>query len=536
MGIEKTHGRNYDLSRLLNAIDAGKIVLPEFQRDFLWDAPAVKQLIATCLNGWPVGSLLLLPGKSRIFFKTRLFESATTTASSIDLVVLDGQQRLTSLFQALRGRGDFRYGIKYQLLRNDQSIEQLEDAIFSLPVARWLKKYPDSSAEFADGVIPVTALSDAGSFYGWRDKAVPAAAEGVRSDLADLYVDQLSGLDRYEVPAVVIDDDVHPEAIARIFERVNRLGQPLSTFDLMVAKSFAEDFNLRDEWDKVQEDDPLLSNFLGGDGLPILSVIALNIRASVRQNDVLALTGASVRDYWGPAAKALGEAIRFLQRELFVWTPDWLPYRVLLPILGGLALNRKLHVNSDEIKKWYWGCILAGRYDVASNTRAVEDYARLEQGAPDASRSITLARDTFYAVNRRQYGALHRGILALIAANGPLDPAQSQEPVTVSESLESSSEGPHTVSYISSSVEKWGVRGDYLTLGLLITARKPGRGENVIDLDELNTAVLLSQALPGDSPELSIEQCFESRLESLARTLALISGFEVHLVDEPAVD
>ncbi|MCZ0710779.1 MULTISPECIES: hypothetical protein [Microbacterium] len=127
-------------------------------------------------------------------------------------------------------------------------------------------------------------VNDDGSISAGREwiRRVHLIRTADRRNLTDIYVDSLSGLDRYEIPAVVIDDEVHPEAVARIFERVNRLGRPLATFDLMVAKSFAENLNLRDEWDLVQEREEQLVDYLPDGGLSILNVIALQVRNSVR--------------------------------------------------------------------------------------------------------------------------------------------------------------------------------------------------------------------------------------------------------------
>lgn len=527
MGIEKTHGRNYDLARLLRAMDNGLIVLPEFQRDFLWDTTAVKQLLATCLNGWPIGSLLLLPGRSHLFFKTRGFESAGPPATPPELVVLDGQQRLTSLYQALRGTGDIIYGIKYKMLESEQTIEQLEDAIFSLSRPRWYKKYPSPADEYRDEVIPVRALADASSFYSWRDEAVEAENAHARTDIANLYVMLLSGLDRYEVPAVVIDDDVHPEAVARIFERVNRLGQPLSTFDLVVAKSFAEGFNLREKWDAAQTQFPRLARFLNGDGLPILSVIALHVRESVRQNDILALSGGAVRDYWEKAVAAVDDAISFLEVETYVWTADWLPYRVYLPILGALSLNNALRPNTELIGAWFWETVTSGRFDVASNTKAKEDFLKLLDGSLQLPESIGIDADTFAVANRRQYGALHRGILCLMASADPLDLVQANAPIR--NILKSGDESPSTISLLPEDEEFRGIRADLLTLGSALTTSSVARIQPHFDFKQLSEAQRDSQLLPYPIEPLDINQFMNARIELLAKQLSRVSNRGIYI-------
>jgi len=518
MGIEKTHGRNYDLTRLLEAIHQGRIVLPEFQRDFLWETKDVEQLVATCLTGWPIGSLLLLPGSADLFFRIRGFDSGPTPRQPFQLVVLDGQQRLTSLYQAMYGLGDFRYGVKTSLLRAGQSIEDLEDAIVSKSALRWDRDYPDERAEYEAGVIPVTALRQAADFYAWRDNAAAEASVEQRRELTDIYVDYLSGLDRYEVPAVVIDDEVHPEAVARIFERVNRLGRPLATFDLMVAKSFAENFNLRDEWEAVVDGDPHLVEYLPDGGLSILNVIALQVRNSIRQADVLRLQGSDVRKYWAPAVDALRSATEYLRENLHVQNPDWLPYKAHLTVLGALALNNALAKNKQAVNAWFWSSIFTGRYDVASNTRAVEDFTQILKSVGVAPKEIALDSEAIFASNRRQYGSLHRGLLCVFASQNPL------EPVAADAQVLSGRDSLSPISFMSREDAFWGVSAHTLTLGMLITATSVPRTGGHVDLGSIPPAVAQSQLIPASATELSVEELFAARLQLIASAVEDQSG------------
>lgn len=533
MGIEKTHGRNYDLSRLLEAIRQGKIVLPEFQRDFLWDTKDVEALIATCLSGWPIGSLLLLPGRADLFFRVRGFDSGPEPAEPIQVVVLDGQQRLTSLYQSLYGLGDFRYGVSLASLREGQSIEDLEDAIVSKSASRWQRDYPTARHEYEANIVPVSVLRQASDFYAWRDEAAEGAPAEEKRRLTDIYVESLSGLDRYEVPAVVIDDEVHPEAVARIFERVNRLGRPLATFDLMVAKSFAEDFNLRDEWDLVQEREEQLVEYLPDGGLSILNVIALQVRSSIRQADVLKLQGGDVRKYWSRAVEALRIAVTYLREQLHVRNRDWLPSKVQLTVLGTLAMNDALYGNEPIVNAWFWSSTFQGRYDVASNTRAVEDFTQLLKRVPVAPKEIVLDSETMFSVNRRQYGTLHRGLLCVYASNKPLDPF---DPLTrVDEDADLAS----AVSFIPRTEKVWDMPGHLLTLGMVLTTSRVPRTGGYVSLDSMTEEMGRSQFVPSNPAELTVDEIFAARLRLVAEAISTLSGAETKILtidDEAAAE
>lgn len=523
MGLEKTHGRNYDLSRILSGIHEGKIVLPEFQRDFQWDNGAVKQLLATCLTGWPIGSLLLLPGKSQFFFSVREIEGAPPAAPPYQMVVLDGQQRLTSLYQALYGRGSFRYAIRLDVVANRETIEDLEEAIVAVPSRRWQRHYDDPRTEYADNLLPVSALRSPSAFYAWRDEALEHEDNiDAKRSITSLYVDFLSGLDRYEIPAVVIDDEVHPEAVARIFERVNRLGQALGTFDLMVAKSFTQHFNLRLRWEIAQREHPGLAAFLEGDGLPVLSLIALRARHSVRQHDVLELPGTAVRDLWEPSVEAMSRAVRFAQERLGVLDPDWMPFRVQLSILGGLAAEGALDGHTSFVESWFWKSVFQGRYDVASNTRAVEDFQTLLEGEDPLPDRIELDKELMLSVNKRQFGSLHRGLICLFATAGPIDPVEGV-PVAFFDASNIA-----TVSVLSKDTVPIS-SAHLLTLGMLLVGRQTAKA-GIANLVDFQATTLASHLIATPTLLESPSQFLEQRLQMVADQLSSRTRVRVELM------
>lgn len=424
MGLEKTRGMNYDLSRLLEGIDRGLIGLPDFQRDFDWTTTDVRALLATVLSGWPIGSLLLMSDSTERFFSLRSIEGAPPLQDEVETVVLDGQQRLTALYHALYGRGTTRYAIRIDILDSDQTIDSLDEAIVSLPQGEWLRKYGAAADQIRSNMIPMTALKDPSEFFRWRDAAIDGYRTYDGPDLTDLYRSLLGGLYRYDVPAVVIDSSVPPAGVARIFERVNRMGLPLGTFDLVVAKSFSPTFNLRREWEEARQVYPRLEAFLGDDGLGILNVIALRNIEDVRQRAILDMPGSAVRDGWRTAAEAMDKAVTFASGQLGVWNPDWLPYKNMLTILAALSYDRELYDDSELIEHWFWRTAFERRYDVASNTRAVSDYKALLAGDfPSWARGpLTLIREDLLECNRKQFGALHRSITSRIASRRPTDP------------------------------------------------------------------------------------------------------------------
>ena len=114
------------ISELMISINKGAIQLPDFQRGWVWEDGRIKALIASITNNYPVGAAMFLEyGNDNIRFKYRVIEGVTATDVIPTELILDGQQRLTSIYSSLysrnavhtrtdKGKKIFRY--YYQIL------------------------------------------------------------------------------------------------------------------------------------------------------------------------------------------------------------------------------------------------------------------------------------------------------------------------------------------------------------------------------------------------------------------------------------
>ncbi|MFD6283959.1 GmrSD restriction endonuclease domain-containing protein [Micrococcus luteus] len=406
-----------DLLELLDGIHRGVVGLPNFQRDFDWSDGAVRSLLATVLNGWPLGSILLIEGGAAAskFYQPRPFEFAPSLREShLEEIVLDGQQRLTALYTALYGHPTLVHALDVSDSVNWADIDAVEEAISTHRRKVWEKKYPSVREQWAARLVPATALRTASDFFAWRDAAVSDDDE--RIYLTEVYQNHLSGLHRYRVPALRIDTAVPPPAVARIFERVNRTGIRLGTFDLMVAKTFSPAFNLREEWEAVKSSHSQVYEFFKGDGTVPLQVISLRNREDVRGAAVLELTPAAVHDGWGGAVESLGSAIEVFREYFGVFDPDWLPYQSTLIVLAALIADEfPVEDRIQSLKDWYWKACFSGRYASGSNTTAVSDYKTLTRGEIPSSAGFTVDQSSLMESTKQSSGALHRAWVSLLA-------------------------------------------------------------------------------------------------------------------------
>ncbi len=418
------------LTELLEQIHVQEMVLPEFQRDFDWGDERVIQLLATVARRWPAGSLLLQEFKGKTFYRLREFDGGPSVDESrVRYVVLDGQQRLTALYHAIFDAGPYVFAIRAGALTVDATVDQLEDGIRSFERPAWDSGYRDRPVSVENDWIPFYALRSAADYFGWRDRALRTADPESREIVADLLTDAYRhGLDSfhsYLIPAVTVTEDLESGAIARIFERVNRGGLTLGAFDLMVAKTFEPGWNLRERWDEARAERPLIEAFFGEDGMPVIQVIALKARGSVRENDVLGLEGLAVRQDWDEALMACERAAGFLQQHCGVRTREWVPYRGMIITLAAVALEHDLDEHRSALVTWYLTRAYGLVYETASNTVTVEQYHQLtrvlagtEPMAPTAVAAAVLRQAT-----RKRRGALWRAFMTTLTMNGALDPA-----------------------------------------------------------------------------------------------------------------
>lgn len=425
-----TTTRDYRVSELLHWIHEGRIVLPEFQRDFDWADDRVTQLLATVIRRWPAGSLLLQEVEGETFYQLREIEAGPPVRrEDVRLVVLDGQQRLTALYHAVFGAGDNLYAVRARALHEDLSIDQIEENIGSFSRFQW-EAVEREGFDAENDWIPFASLTSPADFFDWRDQRADGSVESqdVARRLSDAYRHGLESFHTYSIPAVIVEEELEPAAIARIFERVNRGGLTLGAFDLMVAKTFTSGWNLRDRWSLAQEEFPRLREFFGEDGMPVIRVIALKGRNSVRQSDVLDLNGVAVRSDWKEAVRATDSALQFLQEYCGVQDPAWLPYKGMVVSLAGAALEHNLLEHQRTVIAWYLSRSFGLRYDSAANTVTVEEYHTLRRALedPDFAARVPIPVAALRTATRKRLTASWRAFMSLLALNGARDPRTGQ--------------------------------------------------------------------------------------------------------------
>jgi len=215
----------YELSQLLGDIELGKLALPELQRPFIWKKTAIRNLLDSMYKGFPVGYLMLWNATE---VDSRVIGTDGKQHTPTEFIV-DGQQRLTSLYAVMRGKevtfSDFSRGHIRIAFRP-------QDGLFAIPDAA-----TDRDPEFLPDISQVwmgESWKVIDKFLARLREAKPQALEDGRESHLRAALGQLEGLRDFPFQALRIGHEVDEERVAEIFLRVNSGGTELTQADFIL--------------------------------------------------------------------------------------------------------------------------------------------------------------------------------------------------------------------------------------------------------------------------------------------------------------
>lgn len=464
----------YPLSTYLDWTTSGSLQLPDFQREYKWEDERIRQLLVTVLRGHPMGAVMLLEtGNDQVRFKPKVIAGSRAADDAAPRrLLLDGQQRLTSLTQALTGdgtvrttdsRGKFverRYFVDIALAL--ESEDRLDEAVLSIPgdgierenfgrtVVRDLSTPEQQQAR---AVFPLNLL-----FGGFDTSQWLLGLED--NDVARAFTSAiLTPASKYQIPAIELDKETSKAAVATVFEKVNTGGVPLNVFELLTATfagdadyfaAHGSDFRLNDDWQMLVDSfksQPTLAALKSTDFLQAVTLLTTRKRnlsstsdrppaISAKREDILKLQLADYLQWHQPLAEAFIWAGRFLT-DLRILDIRYLPYP---PQIVPLATIRViLGADADAIgvvtrlRQWYWCGVLGEQYGSTTETRFSRDVEQVPAWALDKTlEAPNTVRDAVFAESRlntlrTRRAAAYKGIYALQIAQGATDWVKNQQ-------------------------------------------------------------------------------------------------------------
>ncbi|AZA11289.1 hypothetical protein CGERO_04865 [Corynebacterium gerontici] len=449
---------SYDLIDIFNRIDRGDLQLPDFQRDYRWDVDRIRSLLVTVLRGYPIGTLMALDTRNApLRFRPRALQGAPDTGVAPGLLLLDGQQRITSLYQCLRGDGlvhsvdlrnkkakrrfyvDIHRAVEEEVMPDEAVISVDENGRVRSHFAQGFPEVITPENAIDAGLIPVHALlTDEGSdmlfdLAGRSDEAQRERTKRFHNAV-------LRPLVRYAVPMTRLDRETAQEGIGSIFAQANAHGLQMDVFELLTAVFAAEDpqFKLQEDWAKTES---VLRRYPALDGISkteFLTAVALYITArkghsSGQREAILSLTLSEYKDAAEKMRAAFHEAANYM-RQRCILTTSQVPYtQQLIPLAAIIAvLAEDVHTMAaqeswDRLNRWFWCGVFGELYGSPAVT------IRMGQDVDELAAWIRHEREELPAsirgarfVESRLLSAgpdsgLYKGIYALLEGRGARD-------------------------------------------------------------------------------------------------------------------
>lgn len=453
------------LDELINAAISGELALPDFQRDFVWKPKDTTLLISSVARRWPMGAFLIWDAVDS-GFKPKQLEGLDPPGAKTLHLLLDGQQRLTSLLHAFHDKYSrwtfFAKDVPQLLLDPDVD---LDDHISFRRKGAFYKEYPTLQDQAAAGIATIATLANNGEFANWANFALTRHAMLLKRShsldigaLTDARGQAFPGLVQFFVPCVHLSARHSLAAVARIFETTNRTGMRLGVVDLMLARLFPIGFHLGKQWEEVQNaSDSRLQYFASSitaeDMLRLLAFWRFDGKRGMTKEPIFALEPTFVTENWDRAAKALNLALHLLRDRCGVEDDTALPSSMMV-IPVAVALDRLeqrgdpksfRHDVERDLAIWFWWCAATDHYKAGTNLSAKDDavefLARIEHGQDTKASADTKkwranekARADLktelverLSSNRRGESNLEATIMALIIKQGGRDWADKHD-------------------------------------------------------------------------------------------------------------
>jgi len=473
----------FDLHKLLEDCSRGVLQLPDFQRSWVWDEERIKSLVASVSRAFPVGALMTLDTGGPVNFKPRPVEGALPEAGQMSpqSLLLDGQQRMTSLFQViLRNKVvetvtpknkkvkrwfyiDIRKALDPEVDREQAIVGVPEDRVVRTDFGREVVlDLSTPEKECAQLMFPLTQVFDWDKWQDGFDKHWRGDQnESVREEFRTFKRQVLENFKYYRVPVITLDRSTSKEAVCVVFEKVNTGGKPLDAFELVTAMYAASGHELRKDWygdDRTKgrhrrfaeafrpagSETGILADVSNTDFLQAVSLFHTRDRrraaeqagktgkelpaVTCQRQALLNLPLEAYLQYEKQVEQGFMQAAKFLHM-LHIYRIFDLPYQsqvvALAAILADLGDTWEHHATRAKLEKWYWNGVFGELYGSAVESRLARDFMEVPawvQGGPEPTTvSETIFRSDRLKTMRMRISAAYKGVNALLMKEGAAD-------------------------------------------------------------------------------------------------------------------
>lgn len=444
------------LSSLLDKVEKHDIQLPDFQRGWVWEDNRIKALLASLTLKYPVGAIMLLESGGDFHFKCKNIEGSGDEYKKPESMILDGQQRMTSTFQAMRSKkavstwSDQKKAIKrFYYLDIEKALNTTTDridAIISVDENKQIRgnigrdvllDLSTEELEFKNKMIPFNKLTEANEINEWRNKYQEYYnfEPSIIKEYQQVDTNIIQPILNYRIPIIKVLKEAPKEAVCQVFENVNQGGVPLTVFELLTATFAADNFDLKEHWNKVKEIFEQYETLKKFDNTSFLIAMTLliamrkNSTVSCKRKDVLNLDYKDYEKNEEDLVNGFKRAYKLLV-EMNIYSVYDIPYSTqLIPLAVICTLLDKEFENAfvkEKIKQWFWCGVFGELYGGANETRyaldvkQVYDWIKGKEELPKTINDCNFNTMRLLGLQTKN-SAAYKGIMALILNNKSCD-------------------------------------------------------------------------------------------------------------------
>jgi len=454
----KTTPDNQKLISLIEESRNGKLVLPQFQRNFVWSRDDITSLLVSILQGHFIGSFLLLNTDSEnapFAYRPLQGIDPISIKNSPNAMILDGQQRLTSLHYVFAApniplrwtKHPYRFFLDLGKVTNGD----LENAVLS---ERWsdCNHMLERLQQFNTKIIPMTEIEN---WHKWVFEYEQWLVTKDQEEYFNHYfpIDKLAWtqllelLHTFVVPTITIpkipkEDSNALAEVCAIFEKINSTGVKLSVYDLLTARLYKNKIDLHALWDETVDTYHLMDEYSEGSpeefGVYVLRTIALLRGLDVKSRTLINLLPKNFEKDWRTAVKWMEKALKrmtSISSDGFgAFDRKWMPYITMIsPLAATLHAISTRQLDSKAYKlmrRWYWASIFTERYAGSVDSTIYRDFQDFQKSIADPSNEMEVLRiartnildnPAFTLRNVSRLNSLYRGVICLVALRGAKD-------------------------------------------------------------------------------------------------------------------
>lgn len=351
---------------LIANIEQGIVKIPQFQRKFVWSIEQTAKLLDSILKGYPIGSFILWETKERLRSIRDIgnIQLPEPPEGYIVQYVLDGQQRMTSLYVSMMGvkiTGDDKRTIDYSEIYVDFEASMDEEIVIT-----------DISGRNMDELIKFTDLLNGG--YKMFAK-YPTYGEKL---------ERYSNAFKTYLFSTILIKDAPIDIATEIFTRINVGGKPLSVFEIMVAKTYdsIRNFDLSEKYDALIE--RLQNSNCNYDTISsstVLQAVSVCLTKECSKKQILKLNKDDFINIWDHVINALESAVDYFRGFYRIPVSQLLPYDSLLVPFTYFFFHHKdipLDKKQEYLQDYFWRVVLTSRFSTSLEAKIGQDIRKID--------------------------------------------------------------------------------------------------------------------------------------------------------------